>query len=591
MKRGVGLGVFVAAAAIAWDPSARAAEPKRAAALLVAIGAIALSISRSRPDIRTSPRASRADAAWLGVLALSSVSALWGISSGLLDLATWAAAGACAFASARAGRAAALRTARVASLVAGGVASAWALIAFAAGARGFSIHAGQGNPNWLGLLIAVCLPVSLDVAARARRSPSRGVRVACIALAAVQPAALWLSHSRVAWIAAGVSAAILLFGVRRRRRALVTMATTLAIGAALVGVTVGVAHRAARPAAATAHVAAPVDRAHVEDVPATRSLRGRAWIAARAASAAWRAGPFGAGLGRFGHAYLAAQGDALATMPPRPAARAFVNAGTAHDELLQLAVESGPLAAILAIVALGLGARDHRRARWHAGAAAVVALAICALADSPLRQPAVCLVFALQAAAAPRSRRVRSVRSHALVRVALLGACAWLLLVSTRAWLSTRALEAAKTAMPDARVAAFVKAARIDPTSGDAWLALGLAELAAGRPDEAADHLARADALVATVATRTALGEANLARGYVPAARDAYARAVAIDPGSLRAQVGLAESLRRLGDLDESDRHAHVARAVAPGDPRVAALLDRIAEERMSSQAFTDHGE
>jgi tetratricopeptide (TPR) repeat protein len=569
------LGIAVALAALAWDPSAHAAEPKRVLGLLVAI--VALAFAAARPRARVSRALSWSSWLGIGFVALSALSALWGRPAGRLDLATWLGAIACAAAAAQAGRASAIRTARAAAVVAGAAASVWALLSFGAAGRGFAIHAGQGNPNWLGLLLATTIPLSLETAvAEVTRRGLRDRRaLAFVGLAALQPAALYASHSRVGWIAALVAIAWLGWSMRRVPKTLRAGAWTLALASVLTVAVIAGEHASRRGPAAVATSTTPRAAAHddptPEDAPAGRSLDGRLWIATHSLRAARDAAPFGTGLGGFGHAYLDAQGDALARLEVRAAARRFVNAGTAHDELLQVAVESGPLAALLLVAALIFALRDLRRSRWHAGGAVVIAFALCMLGDSPLRQPAPCAILALVMAASRRRLASRPAFGGArtLGSAAVLVLIAGMLLVSTRAWLATHFRDSPRLAM------------RIDPTSGDALLARGLEDLSLGRPDDALPRLERANQLVPAVAARVAIGEAHLASGIPAEARTALRTALAWHPGSLRARVAMAETERRLGDLGEAERHARAAHAVSPGDPRVAELESRIGEAWM----------
>jgi tetratricopeptide (TPR) repeat protein len=372
--------------------------------------------------------------------------------------------------------------ARLAGAITGTGAAAIAIASAAAGARGMHLHAGQGNPNWLGLLVAVTLPLTIDLAMTKRS------RAAALGVCA-QAIALYLSHSRVAWGAALVACAP--FAFFRGARARVIAAALL--GAALV----------ASPALAQT------------DVPADLALAGREWIWRMTANAASGALPFGAGLGGFGHAYLDAQGVALAGRTPAEAARSFVNATSAHEEYLQAAAESGPFAA-LALVA-------------------------------------------------------------------------WLLYGSARGWLATRTRTRALEGDAGARVTLLARAARLDPTSGEAALDLGLARVAAGDAAGGLEELRRADVLFADTGARIAIGGAELARGDAAAAERAYRRALEWSPGSFRARAALAEALLAQGKLVEAEREALVARRVLPGDPRGREILDKIREAKMDD--VTGNGE
>jgi tetratricopeptide (TPR) repeat protein len=75
-------------------------------------------------------------------------------------------------------------------------------------------------------------------------------------------------------------------------------------------------------------------------------------------------------------------------------------------------------------------------------------------------------------------------------------------------------------------------------------------------------------------AVHTARGWAleNLGSDGLPAARDAYARALELDPTALWAKEGLSNVYRRMGDIEEADR---LARAVIDeGLPRAEREID-----------------
>jgi tetratricopeptide (TPR) repeat protein len=597
------LAIAAAIAGLAHDPSAPAAEPKRALALLVGLVGLALAWGRAASTRRAR---GRPGALAIAFVAASAASAIYGIPSGLLDLASWIAAVGLALGAASLGRPAAVSTLRLAALGLGGGASAIALAQAARGARGMALEGWQGNPNWLGLLIAVTLPVSLDAAwARlrdARRSP--GDRAALAAALAsggamvVQLPALLLSHSRVAWLATLVALPVL--GIRRgtpRRRWLA--AAGMAATVALIAVVLVRRARASEPAPrARASAArgqgteAKVEAAEGDhDAPIGVALSGRLAIARPSAQAALTEAPLGAGLGRFGHAFLPAQGEALATLPPREASRRFLNATTAHDEYLQAAVESGPLVGLLLLAALVAAVRDHLRARFPAGAASTLALAVCALADSPLRQPAVVLMVGLLFASAgsgsapPDARDAR--RRRALIGAALLATFA-LSPIATRTWLASRLRTRARidaVELPEARLSLLTRAARLDPGSGETMLDLGLARLELGDAEGALPALTRSRALLANVGTSIAIGNAELALGRADRAEAAYREALGANPGSSRAHADLAEALLALGRFDDAEAHARTALSIAPGDGRVRDQIDRVRRARMDAEA------
>ncbi len=553
------LGILAVAAALAfagfaYDPRAEAAEPKRVLGLLIAALALAAWLTRRSPR-RAIGWGARAGIAFVGV---SSLSLAWGLPCGARDLATFVAALGAGAIAARLGPLLGAQLARTTALLTGTLVATAAVGSALVGTRGLALHAGQGNPNWLGLLLAVTLPLSVDAAHAWRRS--RTACAAALTATALELGALTVSHSRVGWgatLAALVFAGIVVAFRRKRwpRRA------------------AGVAALAVFCVAGSA--------AAEGDVPADLALRGRAWIWHQTARAAASAAPFGAGLGRFGHVYLEAQGRELARLSPGQAARRFVNATTAHEEYLQAAVESGPVAALLLAWALLLGARAHARGRWLGGAAALIAVAVASLGDSPLRQPAVAIVTGLVLGVTVRGRRARAGPRRVAPLLLGLAAVTWLLFAATRGWLATRERSRANDASPMVRVSMLAKSTRLDPGSGECALELGLARLALGDADGALGELRRADELLADTGVRVAIGSALLAQGHPVEADGAYRRALAFDPGSFRARVGLAEALVDEGELDLAEIEALTARRSLPGDPRVRDVLDRIRERQM----------
>ena len=565
---------------LAFDPDAHAADPKRVVILGVAliVAAAALSKGVSRPA-----KGTIAEYTLLSFVVLSAATAAWGTGAGLRDLGTFAAAALVAWTFRPAAAHALAR--RVGSL-AGGGASLVALVAFAGGSHGFALHGGQGNPNWLGLLLAVTLPLSLDAVA------SEGARrrwpVVSVALAAVQLPALFLAHSRVAWIAAAVSLATAGIVAKRsfssRRRARGGRAVLAAIGVgAFLAVVVTLGERAPNSPASAAHVSE--DRTP-EDGSATRSFAGRIWIWRTSARAALAAPFLGAGLGGFPERYLTAQGDALRTLPPREASRRFVNATTAHDEPLQVATESGVLASLLLVCGLGALVVGHFRAGRVGLGAASLAVLIESFGDSPLRQPAIALLLGLLVAAETARARPRPIaRSPVFFRVqTVLVALAilsggWLLSDATRGFLATHiATTASEIVNPEARARRLAHASRVDPSSGEIRFALGTNALVAGDAVLALTQLEAARPR--TVGTLSAIGEASLALGDAHRAADAWNAALALHPGSVRAHLGLAESEHRLGHDERAEASLRVAKLLLPGDPRVAAMGDRLAEAR-----------
>ncbi|MCC6557549.1 MAG: O-antigen ligase family protein [Polyangiaceae bacterium] len=618
------LGAGAAAAALLYDPAASAADAKRAALLVAAIAALSAALGAEgaprgarpgAPNVEPgfgaegAPREARPGAPnvepalgapvslWCGFVAWSAVSLAWGVPAGTGKLGVWVAAAGLALAAREVD---ARRAAQVAGAGIGGGSALFAMAQLAGGSRGFAIHGGHGNPNWLGLALAIALPLSIDLAATLRREGARAWPVAAT-LAALEVPALYLSHSRVAWAAAALT--LLPWGVAGLARA---RGGSWARAGAILAVVVGAgtaavagAHADTDAAAATA-ADAGADRAAAtgaRDVPVAAAWEGRTWIWRASADAARRALPLGEGLGGFAGAYLDAQRARLAPLSPAAASRRFTNATTAHCDWLEAAIEGGLPGLALLAAAIVAGIAAAWRARWSAGAAAIAAAAIAALGDSPFDQPACCALVALalaasapasapasSAASAPRPRRRARARRLA-AHLAALVAAALLLAAGARTWLAARRITRARDAAPPLRLTLLERAARLDPSSGEAALALGLARLELGDAEGALRDLERSRPLLANVGTDVAIGNAHLARGAPDRAAAAYARALAWNPGSFRAHANLTEALTQLGRLDEAAAHLAAARALWPGHPKLALIAERLRRARVDAGA------
>jgi tetratricopeptide (TPR) repeat protein len=563
------LGASAALAALAFDPHAPAASAKRTLGLLVALALLAVAVARP-PRVGTRIRVAPAALFFLGFVAWSGISLRWGIPSGAGDLGTWTVAEVLVLVVLPWPARRAREAAGWAALLAGGGAGAFALVQVARGASGIFVHGGQGNANWLGLLTALTLPLTMGMTDAGRRRALVGGSLA------LQLAGLVLSHSRVAWAAALAGSLPLAFALAwpavRARRAVAAALTLGALGLSL----------AASPAlAGPAPGGAPAG-----DVPIPLAWKGRTWIWRTSAAAAVAALPAGAGLGGFAHAYLAAQGPRLARLPPKEASRTFVNATTAHCDWLEVLVDSGPMGLVLLALALGSGGISSLRTRWLPGAAALLSFAVCALGDSPLRQPGVVLILGLALGGLARTVVLEApARLLPMVRVALLAATALLLADSARGFIGQRRLTAARDAAPDEQRALLAGAARVDPRSGEIALERGLRELDLGHPEAALVELRRSRALLANVGTDVAIGNAEVLLGHPEAAIAAYQAAIAQNPGAFRAHANISQPLVALGRLDEADAHLAIAAELWPGHPRLLEMIDRAHQARIEREA------
>jgi tetratricopeptide (TPR) repeat protein len=133
------------------------------------------------------------------------------------------------------------------------------------------------------------------------------------------------------------------------------------------------------------------------------------------------------------------------------------------------------------------------------------------------------------------------------------------------------------------------------PGHAEAHAALGLLAFRGRRPDLARQYLAKACALDPALPTRTARRAEELAQARRwPEAAEAWRRAVALQPRSAEALIGLAEALAQLGHEDAAAA-AEDALASGPGDLRMllraaavlteAGRLDRAGEFAERAQA------
>lgn len=226
-----------------------------------------------------------------------------------------------------------------------------------------------GNPNWAAAFLAPLVPLSLGLAATAKR---RWLYQAAAALLAVATVAT-LSKGGVVTLAAGLFVFVVLgYSVPRGRRLALVAALTVCAAAALA-----------------------LALAWQRDLATEASwLRGRVFL--------WRAAlvivgehPLtGCGLGGYPAAYGRAaatlvDGDPAAFMP-------LSSVDFAHHDLLQLAAEGGLLtAAAFVVVVVAALASAHRRGDplSRAVGAAVGALVVNGFADSPLRVPSTFVLF------------------------------------------------------------------------------------------------------------------------------------------------------------------------------------------------------
>lgn len=559
----------VVAASLVYDPSAAAAHPKRVAGLLVTLFAVVgVLAARSRGQrLFGGPTLSPALSGWLAFVVVSGVSILWGKPAGLDDAMGWVAGAGVALAAGALPR----RVARSAALSAGwwiGSVSAVAVLAqWMGGTRGIALHGGHGNGNWLGLVLAVTLPLSagLAKAAHDRRAPWWAAAVVGVGL---QLPALLLASSRVAWVACAVS---------------IGVATWLAFPAATTWRRVAGAFAVVLVLSAASWTALRFESGTERQVGgnATTSIAGRKWIWNASLDAGKTALPMGTGLGGFAHAYLDAQGTALAGLPVTEASRRFQNATTAHQEWIQALVETGPLGLSLLALALGSAMLDAIRRRDASMTGTWVALIVCCFGDSPLRQPAIVLLMGLCFAAQRRCWWKRPTPALGATFVA----SSVLLAVGVAAWLACRWETAARDALPGDQEAWLERAVQLDDRSGQAALSLGLLRLETGDARGALTMLAASRDRLANVGTDVAMGNAWMQLGEPAKAERSYERALRRHPGFFRAHANQVEALRAQGKLEEAEQHMAEARRLYPGHPKLAEMEEALRRARQDREA------
>jgi hypothetical protein len=528
------LGLFVALAALAYDPGALAAEPKTVLLLVVAVVLSALAATgKLRAGLTLPLGFAIAFGAWTLLRGgLSSSGAL--IASLVL-----------AFVVAGLPRSKRIELASWSGIAVGTGAALIAALQWLGGARGMELHGGMGNPNWLGLLLAVTLVPTLLSLPKQR----------WLAVAAVLQLFAWgVAESRAAWIALPIG--LLVAFAARRVRLGWPLAVALVI-ASVVGARLSVGGASG----------------------ALASLAGRFWIWKSSLAAALHALPFGTGVDRFSDAYLAEQGHFLLGLDVAEASRTFVHATTAHNEWLHAFTTLGVVGLLLlvALVATGI---DGVARRFPAGAGALGALAVGASADVPLHVPAIVVVTSLVLATAQR----RTLRGNRIAALAALALCAVLLESSVRQWRATRLATRARDAVPAVRAELLRRAATLTPGSAEAQFAWGADQVERGDLSAGLATLQRSRALSAAVSTDVAIGNALVELGRPAEARTAFARALGKNPGSFRAHANLAVALGNLGDFAAAERELAAAQKLYPGHPKLARIRESLRRKRLERE-------
>jgi len=476
-----------------------------------------------------------------------------------------------------------LAPATLAAVVAAAITAARVGVDLARGEQGAALDGGQGNANWAGLLLGLALLPVVELALERRRWARAGAATVAIGAAA----ALVVTESRAAFVGLGAGLTVALGAAWTGRRsarlpggarvALIT-AAPFACGVGLTAVALAVGPRVAAGAGGSA-----------------AALAGRAWIWRVSADVAAANLPLGTGAGAFTAGYLPAQARRIAGLPLVEAARRSHDVVDAHHDWLAALAVLGPVGVALLGVALAAGIAAAVRARRPLRAGALAFAVVAMSGDVLVERPGVALLLALLLADAGRAASAVGERARrglpAALRAAFrtpwpwLGALtlsALLLRLATAAWLAEHDLARADAAGPRARRARLERAWTRNPRSPVLAADLGVARLQSGDAAGAERALATAVALRPSVGGLVALGNARRELGEPAAARRAYERAVALAPTSFRARVSLSSALIGAADLYGAERHLTVARALYPGDPRVAELTERLRRARLA---------
>lgn len=412
----------------------------------------------------------------------------------------------------------------------------------------------MGNPNFLGALMAMGLPLLAALALRAWRRGERGRALALGALGGLALCALGVSLSRGAWLAALAGAGVFTLGaLRQAERAGARRRLALAASAVVLAVALGVGLVPRARSVATAMI---------ERVSLSLSSKRQARPAGGLAlaqdprlalwSAAWamfREHPFaGVGLDAFQLAYQRHRDMSIW------AVEGHRTPGKAHNELLHvLATQGLPGGLALVLIVAGAGAAFRRALRAQPDerelvlgvGAALVAFGVQDLFNFTVAgygTLAVALLGLLAALGRPPAeapaerapvRGVSGTRALALslaqAGVAGAGAAALWLLVARPLWADVAAQRGvvARKASAGRGLPDFAEAVRVDPGRDLYWTQLGVA------------HFELAESMGALPARG----------GQLQAARDAFEHALALVPQNSYTQGGLARTLAEMSKL------------------------------------------
>jgi tetratricopeptide (TPR) repeat protein len=543
-------------ATLVYIPNVAAAEPKRIAGLLLGFLAAlvaVLTVARRRAQRLWPLRPLFGYAPFwsLGLVLLVCASLGWGLRAGTASVATFVSAALFCYGAQVLGTYGARRMLSDAACACGVV---HALAACFTQWRFGAAVGVMGNPNELGLLLSFLLPLAM-----ARLRKLRALGLLC---AAIMVAALFFSHSRTAQLSLTVAICIHVFRSIPLRA---SVSSSRSCGAL--------------------HALSLVGRSSdwFRDASWSDALAGRWWIF-RHAWQIWVEHPLGVGAGGFGHAYLASQGRTLQQLSAGVAARAFINADTAHASVMHIFVEQGALGGGLLAGFWICLLRALARAPAPYFCAAISVL-LASFGDMALHIPPIALFLGVLVAASPSVRRgarisFRNATTSApwsmLLSVASMVAVAWLLRALCTAMLANRVRVDASTLPPDEGLRALRRSFAYAPNNGESRLNAGLLAQSFGSIDEAQHDLEISDRELANVGTKVALANLAYGQGNFAAAKAYCQAALTLDHGSLKAHLNLAETCHKMGDVSCAFEELRAAKEIAPFHPKLQDLEERL---------------
>lgn len=215
----------------------------------------------------------------------------------------------------------------------------------------YPVVASMGNPNFLAEFLALSLPAIVSVCAPLRRP------YALVAACAIAGVTVYLTYSRLAWFVLAMAALILLLAApkaRRKRIAAACIALLVCTGSFFSYHLISGSTRSER-----------VIRSF--EVSRETPLFERAVIYRSGLYMLADAGPLGMGPGLFGYRYLDYQGRVINESNDRFSRKHLVDLDHAHNDIIEIGVDSGYAGAAAFIALLSLSLVAGIRGAWSPG--------------------------------------------------------------------------------------------------------------------------------------------------------------------------------------------------------------------------------